>query len=167
MTWPRWSTPDISKTWEIICFSTRFLHQHLDASVAIWCLFFPRLLVVELLNSCIQKCHTLQDMNQQTRTNTSVCMANHALEESEQLSGIPLSICLSVCLRKVPCEKQQDPEPSISIMDILKRWALFLVCLSSVFQDEKYWCILGSGECLGVYGFKSLFDFKLLWKKRP
>lgn len=25
--------------------------------------------------------------------------------------------------------------------------------------------MLGSGEYLGIYGFKSLFEFKLLWKK--
>lgn len=131
----------ISRLWEIILFGNRFLHGHQDASVKILCLFFPILLLVELLNSYIQKCHTHQDMNQQTWTNISILMANHTLEGPEQLNGIPLSICLSVSLRKVPCEKQQDP--AHSVIDILK--SMFFSCKMSCVSCLPVFCISRRG----------------------
>lgn len=82
-----------------------------------------------------------------------------------------LSICLSVCL------SQESPlwEAARSSTQrngylkeyvfFLPRWAGFVVYLSSVFQDEEYWCMLGSGEYHVIYGFKSLFELKLLWKE--
>lgn len=104
-------------------------------------IFFPILLLVELLNSYIQKCHTHQYMNQQTRTNISILMANHTLEVSEQLDGIPLSICLSVSLRKVPCEKQQDP--AHNVIDILK--SMIFSSKMSCFSCLLLFCISRGG----------------------
>lgn len=73
-------------------------------------------------------------------------MADHCLEGSEQLTGIPLLICLSVCLRKVPCEQQQDP--AHSIMDIFEHDLFLQDALFSLFASLLYFVMRSIGVCL-------------------
>lgn len=73
-------------------------------------------------------------------------MADHGLEGSEQLNGIPVFICLSVCLRKDPCEQQQDP--AHSIMDILEDDFFLQDGLFSLFTSLLHFMMSNIGACL-------------------